>query len=941
MAEVAILLVVKKIGIAVAWETLKFARPLLAKKRKSELVAALPNDMKLIRNELELVHAFLKEMGRKGWKGEVIETWVAQVRRLAYDMEDIVDQFMYIVTMHNKKTSWCNCVKTPLSLFSLDEIANEVKRINQELQQLSGSRDRWTKPIDSGIGIPASNYETKQELYLPGHDYSFNDDEVVGTDRNRQALIESLHSEDHSLRIIAVWGMGGIGKSTLIRNVYKNEVCHFDCCAWISVSQSYKLGDIWKTLLRDLIGKGKKEFDAETMNSAEQKRELTQILEKRRYLIILDDVWTAEVLFKIREVLVDNGLGSRVIITTRIEEIASLADDDSKMKVEPLDDRNAWILFCRKAFPKNENHICPPELYECGKNIVQKCDGLPLALVAIGSTLSLKSKSINEWKLFYSQLIWELHNNENLNHVEKILNLSYKYLPDYLKNCFLYCAMFPEDYLINRKRLIRLWVAEGFIEQKGTCSLEDVAEGYLCELVRRSMLQVAMRNSFDRIKFLRMHDLVRELAIYQSTKESFSTTYDDTHGVVQVGMDSRRVSVLQCDKGIQSTVYSSRLRTFIAFDVSMASSSWYSYIPSECKYLAVLELSNLPIETIPRSVGELFNLRLLRLNDTNVKELPQSITKLHNLQTLSLERTQLQRLPRGFSKLIKLRHLLIWKVADATYRSFDNWESMEPFDGLWNLNYLQSLNEVRSTNFFVAKLGKLTQLRTLCITSVRSSHCTQLCHSLSKMHQLSRLQIRASSEDELLLLEDLTLQNPLDKLDLVGRLSEGTLESPYFSNHAYQLLQIGLSWCQFMESPVARLSKLSNLTELRLTRAFTGHQLNFHGNCFSKLKKVVLWDLPRVNQVSVQEGSLVSLEYIHIDRLKELRDIPVGIRFLSSVKEAYFTRMPSEFVRNIQIGKLNHIPKVHWSTEGKLSHPDTTFGIFEIVVYQFVPNLFY
>jgi disease resistance protein RPM1 len=109
---------------------------------------------------------------------------------------------------------------------------------------------------------------------------------------------------------------------------------------------------------------------------------------------------------------------------------------------------------------------------------VQKCDGLPLALVAMGSVLSLKTKSIKEWTLFYNQLIWELHNNENLNHVEKILNLSYKCLPNYLKNCFLYCAMFPEDYLLCRKRLIRLWIAEGFIEHKGTCSLEEVAEGY-------------------------------------------------------------------------------------------------------------------------------------------------------------------------------------------------------------------------------------------------------------------------------------------------------------------------------------------------------------------------------------------------------------------------------------------------------------------------------
>uniref|UniRef100_A0A0A9DGG2 Uncharacterized protein n=1 Tax=Arundo donax TaxID=35708 RepID=A0A0A9DGG2_ARUDO len=468
--------------------------------------------------------------------------------------------------------------------------------------------------------------------------------------------------------MIAVWGMGGIGKSTLVSNVYKKEVSNFDCRAWVSISQSYKLEDIWKKMLTDLLAEDKKEFNPETMNSAEIKLELTKILDKKRYLIILDDIWTAEVLFKIREVFVDNGLGSRVVITTRIEEVASVADDGCKIKVEPLDDHDAWLLFCRMAFPKIENHICPPDLHQCGKDIVDKCDGLPLALVAIGSLLSLKPRNDQDWRLFYNQLIWELHNNENLNRVEKILNLSYKYLPDYLKNCFLFCAMFPEDYLIHRKRLIRLWIAEGFIEQRGACSLEDTAEGYLTELARRSMLQVVRRNSFGRIKCLRMHDLVRELAIFQSKKESFSTTYDENHGVIHEGLDYRRVSVLQGNRGIPSIIDPSRLRSFITFDTSMALSSWYSFISSKPKYLAVLDLSGLPIETIPNSVGELFNLRLLCLDDTNVKELPKSVTQLQNLQTLSLEHAQLLNFPQGFSKLKKLRYLYASRLQDVTYK---------------------------------------------------------------------------------------------------------------------------------------------------------------------------------------------------------------------------------------------------------------------------------
>lgn len=182
------------------------------------------------------------------------------------------------------------------------------------------------------------------------------------------------------------------------------------------------------------------------------------------------------------------------------------------------------------------------------------------------------------------------------------------------------------------------------------------------------------RNNFNRIKFLRMHDLVRELAIFQSTKENFSTTYGETNGAVKVGLSPRRVLVHQCNNGIESSLDPSRIRTFIfiAFRTSMASSSWYSSILSESKYLTVLDLSGLPIVTLPFSVGELFSLRFLCLNDTNVKELPRSFTKLHNLQTLSLQRTQVVKFPRGFSKLKNLRHLLFWNLLDAAYRSFHN-----------------------------------------------------------------------------------------------------------------------------------------------------------------------------------------------------------------------------------------------------------------------------
>jgi disease resistance protein RPM1 len=274
MAEITLILVIQKLGIAVAGETLKLAKPLLG--RKDELLLALPANMKLIKDELEIINAFVKEIGIKACKGEVVETWIGQVRRLAFDMEDVVDQFMYVIGENKMTGSWAHLkkiFKKPRSLISLDDVATKADAVNKELIELSRRKHRWTKPIAGMSDIPTTSYENEQLFYLPGHDRSINDDELIGIYEKKETLIEMLHSEELSMRVVAVWGMGGIGKSTLVNNVYTNELSHFGCHAWVSISQSYKLDDVWRNMLRELT-KDNREFDTQKMNGAELRVEL-------------------------------------------------------------------------------------------------------------------------------------------------------------------------------------------------------------------------------------------------------------------------------------------------------------------------------------------------------------------------------------------------------------------------------------------------------------------------------------------------------------------------------------------------------------------------------------------------------------------------------------------------------------------------------------------
>jgi disease resistance protein RPM1 len=185
------------------------------------------------------------------------------------------------------------------------------------------------------------------------------------------------------------------------------------------------------------------------------------------------------------------------------------------------------------------------------------------------------------------------------------------------------------------------------------------------------------------------------------------------------------------------------------------------------------------------------------------------------------------------------------------------------------------------------------------------------------MDHLSRLEIRASNEDELLHLDNLTFPNSLEVLDFYGRFSEGTFESPFFLNHGDALHLISLKYCQLTDNQLSRLSKLSKLTYLDLTRAYTGKQLHFSSGWFQNLKNFLLKDLPHVNEICFHEGALVRLEYLYIDNLPKLRDAPIGVEFLTCLKEAYCIDMHAIFSSNFWKAKLDHIPNVYSTTEGK------------------------
>ncbi|XP_058114674.1 disease resistance protein RPP13-like isoform X2 [Magnolia sinica] len=254
--------------------------------------------------------------------------------------------------------------------------------------------------------------------------------------------------------------------------------------------------------------------------------------------MVFDDIWENEAWDALKDALPDMNNGSRVLLTTHSKDVALHAEAGSRPhELRFLNDEESWELFCKKTFPGPEGG-CSKDLLKLGREIVEKCHGVPLAIVVVGGLLS--SKEPMEWENVRKTLSLQFSQGEP--QISSVLSLSYKDLPYYLKPCFLYLGIFPEDYEFPAKKLIQLWAAEGFLQPRGDETLEKVGEDYLKELVQRSMIQLAQRSSSGGIKSCRIHDLFRDLSISKAKEDDFLQVHGENVATLSTST-ARRLAI--------------------------------------------------------------------------------------------------------------------------------------------------------------------------------------------------------------------------------------------------------------------------------------------------------------------------------------------------------------------------------------------------------------
>lgn len=888
--------------------------------QNASLLGDAQDEIEKMKLELESMKSFLKDAERRKEKHESVETWVRQVREVAIQVENIVDEYMHYnhhtrLQKNAVKDLVQDAVNLPRKLAAIRRISRKMQEINAKVLEVSERSKRYGFDArvdeESSMSLPVGWWQHQRESSIFAEE-----DEIVGMDESKARLSEWLIQNTLRRTIISIVGMGGLGKTTLVSKVFNDPEIklHFDCFTWISVSYAYGLEELLQTMVKELMKAEQAIIPSNlgTMNYRQLMEVLLEYMHLKRYLVVLDDVWSIDLWSRIRSAFPENNCGSRIVLTTRNEHVANSMGPGSRVHhLEPLQENDAWILFCKKAFWDEKNHHCPAELETLAKVILRKCEGLPLAIVAIGGLMCSRWKSAIEWKKVLDSLNWQLSYNPILERVKGILMLSYNDLPYYLKYCFLYCCLFPDGHLIKRKKLIRLWIAEGFIIERRGMTLEEVSEEHLTELILRSMIQVSQINDTGRAKTFKVHDVMRELAMRTAEKENFCTFLDGRES--RIAGNVQRLSVYHRGENAValSKTTSRQLRSLLVFGSDTCSSFSLSSVSSKFKLLRVLDLQEIPIEKLPKGLAYIFNLRYLNLQKTKVKNLPKAIEKLINLQTLDIRNTNLEKLPRSITKLENLRHLFVCRNTDETSRTTNFVCGLQVPTGIADLHNLQTLAFVEAEESMIKQVGYLTELKRLDITKLKAIHGAKLCNSIQMMSNLRHLSVSAIPDEDLML-ESLPRAPPfLQKLKLFGFLKRpppwfGTLENLTHMHLAFSFLESDL---------LPHIHRLPSLVFLELRKAYKGNLLNFTKAGFFKLNKLHLVELMELDSVQVEKGALLGLKEFHLLRCPALKQLPQGIEYLTSLQKLHLEEMSEEFIQSFNDesehhAKVNHVQTV-------------------------------
>ncbi|XP_065628877.1 disease resistance protein RGA2-like [Quercus suber] len=499
------------------------------------------------------------------------------------------------------------------------------------------------------------------------------EEEVIGREEDRKAIIDLLLDFDvkDNVSFICIVGIGGLGKTTLAQYVYndKNVEGYFELKMWVCVSDDFDVKKIVEKIIESVTKRKPENLEMDLLQN-----KLREQLYQKKYLLVLDDIWNEneERWCALKRLLMGGAKGSKVVITTRTNMVAEITSAISPYFLKGLSRDQSWSLLKKMAFKKGQETI-NSNLEAIGMDIVEKCQGVPLAIRTIGKVLSFKETE-DEWLYIKNTKLTNV--TQLKDGIMPVLKLSYDYLPSHLKCCFAYCSLFPKDYLIDKLTLIQLWISQGFIQStEESHQLERVANDYFMELLWRSFFQGGEEDRGMNRRRFKMHDLIHDLAQYVSETDCILVD-TSAKNVIKKGhhLSFPFYNFSFFEENLSTLVKANKIRTFILaynywiYDHGTIEESTLKILISTFRYLRALDLHGLNMKMLPNTIGTLMHLKYLDLSSNDIEVLPSYITKLVNLRTLNLSKCRrLRELPTDIQKLVSLKHLDIEDCENVTH----------------------------------------------------------------------------------------------------------------------------------------------------------------------------------------------------------------------------------------------------------------------------------
>uniref|UniRef100_A0A0D9V928 NB-ARC domain-containing protein n=1 Tax=Leersia perrieri TaxID=77586 RepID=A0A0D9V928_9ORYZ len=738
-----------------------------------------------MKSTLDRIRAVLTDADRRAIEDLHVKMWLYDLKQVAYDLEDIIDELSYKTVQseaetntdehagHKRKFQVFDTVNSPVHGKSIDKIVlDKIINVRNRLNSINSFRQNLSlQESDGQIRVSTSSMRNSSSVLA-------SETGIVGRDEEKNKLLQFLLNDDNGtdskLHVFSIVAMGGMGKTTLAKLVYNDEQVkdNFQIRAWAWVSQEYDVTRTTKAIIESITREACGLTGLDTLQNR-----LQHIVRKE---IFNHDIWNENLLRwdALRQPLDSGGRGSRILITTRNQNVARIMNrmPQAQISLNGLNPESSWTLF-RHCIEQGCPSLKLSETFETiGRGIVGKCSGVPLTIRVIGGLLSSETNK-ETWDYILLSDIWNLEDGRDW--VFDILKVSYFHLPAEIKPCYLYCALFPKGHMFYKENVVRMWAAHGYLLATHSDQMESLGYKYISELVGRSFFEQQYVGGLG--CYLTMHDLIHDLA--RSLVRDQNQEHQDLPNIMSAKVDvirskyDRHFSAFLQAKALETPIIvqpsrgrnQESLRSVLLClnggndDFLQVNSTAYSIVlhferdfftEPNVRFLRVLELSSCRLSELPHTVGNLKQLKYLGLSCTDIVRLPQAVCSLHNLQTLDLRCCKfLVELPKNIGQLQKLQHL-DYNLLDRNNYAIPVCKFKSLPEGIGKLTKLQTLPvfvvHFTAQTAGVAELKDLNNLhRSLRISSLEHITWDRTCEArtagLIRKVQVTRLCLQWNS----------------------------------------------------------------------------------------------------------------------------------------------------------------------------------------------------